>query len=329
MGALPFVRAIVAAVAILVFAPTVQAAETVRVGVLKFGTVNWELDTIKHHRLDETEGISVEIVAFAGEDATNVALQAGEVDVIVSDWLWVSRQRSAGHDLTFVPFSSSVGAIMVPDTSPIASLADLKGKKIGVAGGPLDKGWLLIQGLAKRDFGIELAKEAQPVYGAAPLLAEKAVQGELDAVLNFWHYCAKLEARGFRRLIGADEAAIALGATGRIAAIGYVFHEEWAKAHPAAAIGFVKASRAAKEILGRSDEEWERLDAVVRADDEATRKTLMARFREGIPSRPTAEEEADAARLYGILAQLGGERLVGASMTMSPGTYWAMLKHGF
>jgi NitT/TauT family transport system substrate-binding protein len=329
MGVLSFVRAIAAAIAVLVCVPTVEAAETVRVGVLKFGTVNWELNTIKHHRLDAAEGIEVEIIPFASEDGTNVALQAGELDVIVSDWLWVSRQRSAGQDLTFVPFSSSVGAIMVPDASPMRSLADLKDRKIGVAGGPLDKGWLLIQGLAKRDFGIDLSKQAQPVYGAAPLLAEKALQGELDAVLNFWHYCAKLEARGFRRLIGADEAAIALGATGRIAAIGYVFHEEWANAHPAAAMGFVKASRAAKQILGRSDEEWERLDEVVKPDDEATRRTLMARFREGIPSRPAAEEEADAARLYGILAALGGERLVGPSPAMAPGTYWATLKHGF
>ncbi|MDP2620516.1 MAG: ABC transporter substrate-binding protein [Hyphomicrobiales bacterium] len=329
MAALPFVRAIAAAIAVLVFIPNIQAAEAVRVGVLKFGTVNWELDSIKQHRLDEVEGIDVEVVLFAGEDATNVALQAGEVDVIVSDWLWVSRQRSAGQDLTFVPFSSSVGAIMVPDASPIRTLADLKNRKIGVAGGPLDKGWLLIQGLAKRDFGIDLAKAARPVYGAAPLLAEKAVQGELDAVLNFWHYCAKLEARGFRRLIGADEAAIALGATGRIAAIGYVFHEKWANAHPAAAIGFVKASRAAKQILAGSDAEWQRLDAIIKSDDAAHLNALMTRFREGIPSRPTAEEEADAARLYGILAELGGERLVGASMTMSHGTYWATLKHGF
>lgn len=306
-----------------------QAAETVRIGVLKFGTVNWELNTIKHNRLDEAEGINLEIVPFAGEDATNVALQAGEVDVIVSDWLWVSRQRSAGQDLVFVPFSSSVGAIMVPRQSPIATLSDLKGKKIGVAGGPLDKGWLLIQGLAKRDFGVDLSSEAQPIYGAPPLLAEKAAQGELDAVLNFWHYCAKLEARGFRRLIGTDEATIALGATGRIAAIGYVFHENWAEAHPAAAIGLVSSSRAAKRILGSSDEEWKRLDTVIKSGDEATLATLMARFREGIPSRPVAEEEADAALLYGVLASLGGEKLVGASMTMSAGTYWAGLKDGF
>ena len=37
----------------IVFALSVQAQPTVRVGVLKFGTVNWEIDVIKHHQLDK------------------------------------------------------------------------------------------------------------------------------------------------------------------------------------------------------------------------------------------------------------------------------------
>ena len=303
------------------------AQNTVRVGVLKFGTVNWELNALKHAKLDETNGVNVDIVAFAGEDATTVALQAGEVDMIVSDWLWVSRQRSEGSDLTFVPYSSSVGSIMVPGNSPIKTLGDLKDRKIGIAGGPLDKSWLLLQGLAKRDFGLDLASANEIVYGAPPLLAEKAKQGELDAVLNFWHYCARLEADGFRRLISAEEAANALGSSGPVAAIGYVFHEGWAKEHPQAAIGFIKASRATKDLLKGSDEEWRRLADVVKADGKAL-ETLRDRYREGIPSRPIADEEADAAKLYDILAELGGEKLVGSAKTMAPGTYWSELKNG-
>ena len=42
----------------------------VRVGVLKFGTVNWELDTIKTHKLDEAEGIDLQIVDLASNQAT-------------------------------------------------------------------------------------------------------------------------------------------------------------------------------------------------------------------------------------------------------------------
>ncbi|KXF77538.1 ABC transporter substrate-binding protein [Paramesorhizobium deserti] len=297
------------------------AAERMHVGVLKFGTVSWELDTIKTHGLDEKNGVEIDIRFFASEDATNVALMAGDIDVMVSDWLWVSRQRSAGEDLTFFPYSTSVGAMMVPAASPIKSLTDLKAKKIGVAGGPLDKSWLFIQGLARDRFGIDLADENEIVYGAPPLLAEKARQGELDAVLNFWHYCARLEADGFRRLVSANEAARALGATGDVSAIGYIFHEKWARSHPEAIEGFLKASGEAKALLNRSDEEWPRLEPVVRAEGREL-DVLRDRYREGIPNRTVEEEEEDAARLYTVLMRLGGERLVGPGKTLAPGTFW-------
>jgi NitT/TauT family transport system substrate-binding protein len=297
------------------------AAETIRVGALKFGTVNWELDTIKHHRLDEKYGVNVDVRFFAGEDATNVAMMAGDVDVIVSDWLWVSRQRTSGEDLTFVPYSSSVGAIMVRDGSPIKSLADLKGKKIGVAGGPLDKNWLLMQGLARQQLSLDLSTQNEIIYGAPPLLAEKAQQGEIDAVLNFWNFCARLEANGFHRLVGASDAAKALGAVGAVSALGYIFHDKWAEAHQDAIAGFIKASRDAKALLGSSDEEWQRLTPVIKAEGREL-DVLRDRYREGIPARTIDVEEADAEKLYAVLYKLGGERLVGSGKTLAPGTFW-------
>ncbi|APG89432.1 ABC transporter substrate-binding protein [Sinorhizobium americanum] len=300
-------------------------APKVRVGVLKFGTVNWELDTIKHNKFDAANGIEVDVVYFAGEDATNVAMLAGDLDVIVSDWLWVSRQRSEGEDLTLAPYSTAVGAIMVKNEAPIREIPDLVGKKIGVAGGSLDKSWLLIQGLAERDHKIDLAKESDLVFGAPPLLSEKALSGELDAVLNFWHFCARLEANGFRRLIGADDAAKALGASGPVSALGYVFRDKWADENPDAAMGFVKASAEAKRLLARSDDEWRRLAPIMRAEGKEL-EVLRDRYREGIPNRPLAEEESDAAKLYEVLAQLGGEKLVGKARQMAPGTFWAALK---
>ena len=94
-------------------------AGTVKIGVLKFGTVSWELDVIKQHGLDKAAGIDLDIVELANNQATAVALQAGEVDVIVTDWLWVSRQRADGADFTFAPYSTSVGSLMVPGDLPI------------------------------------------------------------------------------------------------------------------------------------------------------------------------------------------------------------------
>ncbi len=316
--------AALATAAILSAASPARAAAKIRIGVLKFGTVSWELDTLKHHKFDAANGIDVEVVYFAGEDATNVAMLAGEIDIIVSDWLWVSRQRSEGGDLTLAPYSTAVGAIMVRQESPVRAIADLKQKKVGVAGGPLDKSWLLIQALAERDHGLDLSAENDIVFGAPPLLAEKAMQGELDAVLNFWHFCARLEANGFRRLVGADDAAGALGASGEVSALGYVFHEKWADENPDAAKSFVKASAEAKDLLARSDEEWLRLAPTVRAEGKELEK-LRDRYREGIPARPVAEEEADASKLYRVLAEIGGEKLVGRAPEMAPGTFWPEL----
>ena len=298
-----------------------HAAPKVRAGVLKFGTVSWELDTIRHNKLDTANGIDLEIAYFAGEEATNVGILAGTIDIIVSDWLWVSRQRSEGGDLTLVPYSTAVGAIMVKPDSPVRTIGDLKGRKLGVAGGALDKSWLLMQAMAKRDHSIDLAAESDIAYGAPPLLSEKARQGELDAVLNYWHFCARLEADGFRRLISVEQAEKALGASGPVSAIGYIFHDKWAAETPQAILGFIKASARAKDILAKSDEAWLRLAPIMRAEGKELEK-LRDRYREGIPRRPVADDAEDAAKLYKVLADIGGERLVGKAREMAPGTFW-------
>ena len=315
--------ALLAAAFVLLPVPARAADELplVRAGVLEFGTVSWELAAMRHHGLDTANGFALEVVPFAGGDATDIALLGGEVDVIVSDWLWVSRQRAAGHALTFVPYSSSVGAIMVPGDSEALSIADLEGLTIGVAGGPLDKSWLLLQGMARQEHGLDLATANEIVYGAPPLLAEKTRDGELDAMLNYWHYNARLEAEGFRVLSSAEEAAETLGASGPVSSIGFVFDEAFAGSGLAAA--FVEASRRTKAILRDSDREWQRLaDAGVIKDGPEALAKLRDRYREGIPVRDLDEEIRDAGVIYALLAELGGRKLVGEATAMSEGTYW-------
>jgi len=305
-----------------------SALETIRIGVLKFGTVNWEIDTIMHHGLDAANGVKLDPVVLGSNEATKVALQAGAVDMIVSDWLFVSRQRAEGLPLTFVPYSTSVGAIMAPPDSPIRTLADLKGAKLGVAGGPLDKNWLALRGMAEDQLGFDLAAETEQAFGAPPLITEKLRQGELAAALNYWNYNAQLEAEGYRAVVTGQEANRALGAAGDISAIGYVFDEAWANANKDAVLGFVRASRQAKELLASSDAEWERLRPLMNAEDDKVFANLMRRYREGIPRRPVAEEEKDTAIVYERLAEIGGEALVGPAKEMSPGTFWSGLKEG-
>jgi len=298
-----------------------------RIAVLKFGTVNWELDVIRHYGLDRSEGIRLDIVELASKSATTIALQGGGADAIVTDWIWVSRQRNEGQDFTFVPYSAAVGALVVPANSPIKTLGDLEGKRLGIAGGPLDKSWLLIRALAERGYGIDLDATVDKVFGAAPLLSHQIESGGIDAVISFWHYAARLEAKGMRRLIGIDEAAYALGIAANVPMVGYVFREAWAAEHADAVVGFNRASRKAKEILRTSDAEWERLRPLTMAENYATLKALRDGYRAGIPTAWGDAERADASRLFAILGELGGEKLVGPGKQLADGTFWAGIRY--
>ena len=182
-------------------------------------------------------------------EAGKIALKGGSADLMLSDWLWVARERSLGDGLVFYPSSSTLGAVMVPAQSAIRELIDLKGKKLAVAGGPLDKSWLLLQALARRS-GIDLRKQATIVYGAPPLLTEKALQGEIDATLTFWNFCADLESKGQKRAIEMNDVMQGLGAKGPVAIVGYTFESAWAARNRSAVDRFLEAARQAKEILG-------------------------------------------------------------------------------
>ncbi len=323
MRLMPLARLLLV-LALVSVASVTRAADrpAVTIGVLKFGTVSWELDVIRHHRLDEAAGFELKLMELASGQAAQIALQGGAVDMIASDWLWVARQRAAGADLTFIPHSAAVGALMVPAASPIASVADLKGKRIGVAGTPIDKSWLLLKALARDRYALDLDAAATPVFAAPPLLNQKAATGELDAVLNFWPYAARLQAAGMRTVIGVDGMMRDLGPSAQVPAVGFVFHESWARANPAALDAFVAASRKAKAIMARSDAEWDRLRPLMKAEDEATWAALRDQFRAGIPDRWTEEEREAAARLYGLMAKLGGRELVGSAMALPDGTFW-------
>ncbi|MCJ2082534.1 ABC transporter substrate-binding protein [Methylobacterium sp. J-090] len=294
----------------------------ISVGSLPFGTVSWEAAVIKARGLDAANGFTLDVVKLAGNDAARIAFQGGQVDTIVGDLLWAARLGNEGRSMRFFPYSTTEGSLMVPGSSPIASLKDLKGKRLGVAGGPLDKNWLLLKAQARDAAGIDLETEATVAFGAPPLLALKLEQGELDAGLLYWTYCARLEPKGFRRLIGSDDIMRAFGATGSMALIGYLLAGETVSAKPEAVAGFTRASKAAKDMLAQDASAWDVVRPLMAAEDEATFEALKRDFLAGIPRRPLAVERVDGERLYGVLARLGGERLVGTGTTLPPGLYY-------
>lgn len=316
-------KTLIGAVAAATLTLSAALAETpvLRAAVLKFGTVNWELDTIKHHGLDAANGFELEVQGMAGNPATRIAFQGGEADVVVADWLWVARQRAEGKDFVFIPYSKAVGGLLVPEGSDARTLADLAGGKIGIAGGPVDKSWLILRAYADQEYGLDLAAETEQVFGAPPLIFKNAVSGELTGAINFWHFMAKMEAAGMRKLIDVDEAAAALGLDPETPLLGYVVKGEMVREHPELIEGLAAASRAAKQILASDDAEWDRLRPRMNVDNDAQFAALKEGFRAGIPEPGQIDEEA-AARMLELMARLGGEKLMGDTTRMPEGVFF-------
>src|SRR5262249_1039204 len=139
------------AAAIVLLAPAAFAADTIRVVAQKTGTFAWELNVARAHGLDKQAQLTVETLELASPEAGKVGLRGGSADIVVSDWTWVSRERALGARLTFYPCSTALGAIMVSPRSSIRNLADLRGKTLAVAGGPIDKSWLLLRAALMQD----------------------------------------------------------------------------------------------------------------------------------------------------------------------------------
>lgn len=309
--------------ALALFSATLAGAQElpkVRAAVLKTGTVNWELSTITANGLDKAHGFELVMQPYADNGATRVAVEGGEADLMVVDWIWVARQRAAGKDLVAIPYSRAVGGLVVPADSPAQSLADLKGGKIGIAGGPLDKSWLILRAYAQKELGFDLAAETEQVFGAPPLIFKAGLSGETQGSINFWHFLAKMTAGGMRELISVDTASLALGLDPDTPLLAYVVTEDFIAANPGIEKAIYAASREAKALLMDSDAAWEAIRPQMNADNDAEFAELRDGFRAGIPTPGNVDVEA-ADRLLRLMAELGGEELVGQATTLPEGTF--------
>jgi len=298
-----------------------EAADRLRIALQKTGTASWEVELIKARGLDKAVGLDVETTELASTEAGKVALIGGAADMVVEDWLWAARERALGDKLLFTPYSSALGAVMAPKDSPVHSVADLAGRSIGVAGGPIDKSWLLLRAAALRA-GLDLTKNTRPSFGAPPLIAAKLIQGEIETALEYWNFCADLEGRGFRRAIEMADVEKALGAHGPVAMIGYVFSESFAASHRDALRRFFAAAAEARKILAEDPTAWAPIKAKLRLKDDAALALYRRRYLEGVPKRTVAEEAADAATLYRRLAEIGGKELVGDAKELDPSLFY-------
>lgn len=296
---------------------------TIRIGVQASGTLEWELAALQDDPQVKSADYQLEIQHVANAEAGKIALQSGAVDMIVSDWIWVSSLRATGADFTFYPYSNTSGALVVAEKSPIQTLKDLKGKRLGIAGGELDKNWLLLQALAQKE-QLDLNASVEKTFGAPPLINEQIKQNRVDAVLTYWHFAARLEAQGYRKIIDGRGILKGLGITENVPSIGYVFKQSWAESHKQAINSFFKAGKEAKNRLCTSDAAWQKIIPLTQTEDVAIQAKLRQGYCEGGIEQWGEKEQQAAGRIYTMLRRLSNNQLTGKSENLQPGTFWSI-----
>ncbi|MEM9781270.1 MAG: ABC transporter substrate-binding protein [Pseudomonadota bacterium] len=273
--------------------------------VLKFGTVNWLTDTVLSNGLDRAAGIRLEVIPLAGKAATTIAFQAGDADVIVTDWVWAMGRRHDGEDLRFAPYSTALGALMTHPEAEIDDICALRDRDVGVVGGELDKSWLIYEALAESACGFSLPAETRTLFGAPPLMSRQLETGGVDAVSTYWHFAARLRAEGMRRTIDVKGALAALDIAPAPPMVGFVWNAE--RVEPEVIGAFLHAVGQALDLLAKDDGAWAAVMPLMRVDSGAAFRQLRDDYRAGIvPGWRDSDTEA-ARKLYTVLSDTGGE----------------------
>ena len=281
-----------------------------KIGVQTAGTLDWELSV-----LPTSDDFDIQVQTVATAEAAKIALQSGAVDMIVSDWLWVSQARQTGAEFTLYPYSAASGALMVPADSTIQSVADLAGKRLGIVGGELDKNWLLLQAVAQKE-AIDLNAKTEKTFGAPPLISEQLKNKRVDAILTYWHFAAQLQSQGYKQLLDGKALQEKVGIQETVPTLGYVFKQSWATTHKIALTAFFKATTQAKNNLCSDDALWQKTTTKMPFSP----PVLREHYCEGRLNTWTISNQQAAQKLYSVLHQLNPK--IGTNAELAQGTFW-------
>ena len=133
------------------------------------------------------QGLNVEISDFKGGSQSLTALVGGSVDVVTGAYEHTLRMQAKGINITcLVPYGRYPGNVLVVRKSAsdkIKTVADLKGKKIGISA-PGSSTQNFVAGLMERA-GVSWKDASYISIGTGPsAMAAMKTGGELDALVN-------------------------------------------------------------------------------------------------------------------------------------------------
>lgn len=289
---------------------------TIRVGLQAGGTFAWVVHVVQTLGLDQAHGVRVKATTYATKQGAEVAFRAGEVDVVLDDFVGVAALRQRGVAARAIyPFSLAAGGVVVPAGSSIRGIADLQGKRIAVASLD-DKSWLVLRALSVARHGVDLQRAARVQAAAPPLMLELLRRGELDAALPYWHFVARLEGSGeYRVVLSVSDMLADLGLPTDLPILFLVTHDNFLQANRAALEAFLGAVQDAWQRLEAEPALWDQILArnLYRLPDPSLLPAVREHFLASLPRRWDKESVRGLGRLVATLVEVAGPEVVGVS----------------
>ncbi|WP_301861246.1 aliphatic sulfonate ABC transporter substrate-binding protein [uncultured Megasphaera sp.] len=178
---------------------------------------------------------------FKSGPLVNEAVAANEADLGFMADLPAIIAKSQGHDISIVSniaYGEKALAVLVPSSSSVTSVADLKGKKVAYAKGSYAQ-HLLAQLLEKEGLTLD---DVQTVNLNAAEQVTALTTNEVDAIVIWEQYITKLTSAGQARVL-ADGTGIKRGNM-----INY-FVTSYADKHPLVVLAYLRALNRANELI--------------------------------------------------------------------------------
>ncbi|MFY1702151.1 ABC transporter substrate-binding protein [Micromonospora sp. WMMA1923] len=157
-----------------------------------------QFDLAAKHRLD------LDRQAGGGPGAGQEQLLTGVLDIFAFGPLGATEVNTSGHDVVIVgPSLWNHGRWIVPADSPYQSIADLKGRKVGVQ--PPSSDTYRAAALASAVNGIRFDREFQLFTGQPIANLALYERGDLDAIIAIEPNATRLVAAGNRQLASVGE----------------------------------------------------------------------------------------------------------------------------
>ncbi|MGW0002887.1 ABC transporter substrate-binding protein [Nocardia grenadensis] len=259
----------------------------IKIGAVQPGTAGSVIDPITgQFGLDTKHGLDLKRDGGGGVGTGQENLLTGLLDTFAFGPLGATDANTSGHDVVIVgPQLWNHGRWLVPADSDIASVEDLRGKRIGVQ--PAGSDTYKAAALASAVNGIDFEREFQ-IFPGQPI-ANLALyeRGDLDAIIAIEPNATRLVAQGSRQVATVSELwQKGTGDANPLFLNGAAFNRPWLERNRDTADRFVALRTEANTLITGDPALLARYHEAfgIPADEEAAIALLPERLRDIYPS---------------------------------------------